>query len=285
MPQNSVIILTFNDETNIGRCLDSLDGFTDDIIVVDSHSVDKTVEICLARGARVVQKPFVNQATQFNWALNNVPIKYEWILRLDSDEILPDRLKDEIARRLGQEPDIAAYYINRRVYWMGRWLRHGRMYPHYIVRLFKKGHAHYEERTEEHLVVNGAIGIMENDFLEDNRKNNLEYFTMKHLATARGELCEMEQESGQGGIRPELFGAKVHRTRWLKERLYLRMPLFVRPFLYFFYRYFVCLGFLDGVPGLIWHVLQGFWYRFYIDAKLYEARLDHRQSEIDYRRI
>lgn len=276
----SIVILTFNDEVQIANCLDSIADLTDDVVVVDSFSADRTLEICRSYGARVYQHEFVNQAHQFNWALDNIPLKYDWVLRLDSDEVVPEPLREEIRRRVGSEPETAAYAMNRRVYWMGRWLRHGRMYPHYIVRLFRKGRARYELRTEEHLVVDGPVARLTNDFYEDNRKNNLDYFTMKHLATARGELEEiLRARAGQQddfAIEPNLFGTKIERTRWLKERLYLRMPLFVRPFLYFVYRYIICLGFLDGRPGLIWHVLQGFWYRFYIDAKVYEEELARR---------
>lgn len=283
----SVIILTYNDDVQIGECLSSIRGLTDDIVVVDSFSTDRTLDICREHGARIYQNPFVNQAIQFNWALDNIEVEHDWILRLDSDEIVPDKLKAEMLSRVGAEPRVAAYYLNRRMYWMGRWLRRGRMYPHFIVRLFRKGRARYEERTEEHLIVDGPIGQMKCDFLEDNKKNNLDYFTEKHLATARGELGEIfDKDSGadlsKPAIEPNLLGAKVHRTRWLKEKVYAKTPLFVRPFMYFFYRYFFCLGFLDGVPGLIFHVLQGFWYRFYIDAKVYEARSSPQHDKRDY---
>lgn len=285
----SIIILTYNDEVQIANCLESIKDLSDDIIVVDSQSTDRTNAICEGYGAKVYQNKFINQAIQFNWVLDNVPIKHDWILRLDSDEVVPDRLKAEMKQCLARETKYTAYYLNRRMYWMNHWLRHGRMYPHYIVRLFRKGKARYEEKTEEHLIVDGAIGTMKNDFLEDNKKNTLDYFTEKHLATARGELKEfLEQESNscttQPTIKGKLLGAKVHRTRWLKEKVYARAPLFVRPFLYFFYRYFICLGFLDGVPGFTWHILQGFWYRFYIDSKIYEARLgDKLKQPVDYR--
>jgi glycosyltransferase involved in cell wall biosynthesis len=286
----SVIVLTFNDGLQIANCLESIRDLTDDVIVVDSYSTDDTLEICRRRGARIFQNPFVNQAVQFNWALDNVPTKYDWILRLDSDEIVPDRLKDEMLRRVGKEAHIGAYYLNRRMYWMGRWLRHGRMYPHYIARLFRKGLARYEERTEEHLIVDGEIGHMRNDFFENNKKNDLDYFTEKHLATARGELREIQAQkdakvTNTPSLRATLFGSKVHRTRWWKEKVYARAPLFVRPLGYFIYRYFLCLGCLDGIPGLIWHVLQGFWYRFYIDAKVYEARLAEKRDDPDPRNV
>jgi glycosyltransferase involved in cell wall biosynthesis len=284
----SVLILTYNDEVQIANCLESIIDLTDDIIVVDSQSTDRTIEICEFYGAVVHQNKFINQAIQFNWALDNVPIKHDWVLRLDSDEIVPEKLRCEIKRRLAEEEEYVAYYLNRRMYWMNHWLKHGRMYPHFIVRLFRKGKARYEEKTEEHLIVDGLVGKMQNDFLEDNKKNDLDYFTEKHLATARGELAEIVQAANGASdnvpaVRGKLFAAKVHRTRWLKENLYARTPLFVRPFFYFFYRYFLCLGFLDGVPGLTWHILQGFWYRFYIDAKVYEAHLGEKLKDpVDY---
>lgn len=286
----SIVILTYNDECQIANTLGSLDGLSNDIVIVDSFSTDKTIQICEQYNCRIYQNPFINQAIQFNWALENIELKNDWILRLDSDEMVPDKLKREILERTGKDEGVSAYALNRRMYWMGQWLRHGRMYPHYIVRLFKKGKARYEERTEEHLIVVGQIARMENDFLEDNKKNMLDYFTEKHLATARGELAEIlakvDSSKEELAVTPKLFGNKVERTRWLKENVYSRTPLFVRPFLYFLYRYFICLGFLDGKAGLVWHVLQGFWYRFYIDAKVYEAdNIDKNTAPIDYRNI
>src|SRR5260221_9676856 len=233
----SEIILTYNDEVQIDACLASVAQLTDDINVVASHSRERTAELCRARGARVVQHAFINQALQFNWAVDNVPLKYDWILRLDSDEIVPERLINEIRQRVGNEA-YDGYYLNRRMYWMNRWLRHGRMYPHYILRLFRRGRARYEERTEEHLVLQGSAGYLRNDFLEDNRKNTLDYFTEKHLKTAAGEVQEaVHLLVNEAAIEGRLLGPKVNRTRWLKLNLYNRVPAFVRAFLYFFYRY------------------------------------------------
>lgn len=282
----SIIILTFNDERNIRACLESAADLTDDIVVVDSFSKDTTLDICRHFGCRIYQNPFVNQATQINWALDTVQFRYDWILRLDSDEVLPQRLKAEMRERVGREPDVHGYYLNRRMIWMNRWLKHGRMYPHYILRLFRKGYGRYEVRTEEHLLVNGATTFMKNDFLEDNRNNTLDYFTQKHIRTANGELEEILRPSeAQDYVAATLLGTKVSRTRWYKLKLYNRTPLFVRAFGYFFYRYVLRLGFLDGVPGLIWHVLQGFWYRFYIDAKVYEVRSGWTEARYDYKDI
>lgn len=282
----SVIILTYNEKSNIRTCLTSIADMTDDIVIVDSFSTDETLEICKEFGCRIFQNPFINQAYQFNWALENVETKYDWVLRLDSDEIVPGKLKAEMRSAVGKEAGINGYYLNRRMIWMNRWLKHGRMYPHYILRLFRKGCGHYELKTEEHLIVTGATAYMENDFLEDNRNNTLDYFTEKHIKTANGELDEiMRPESSDVHVVPKFFGKKVNRTRWLKEKIYSRAPLFVRPFLYFFYRYFICCGFLDGKPGLIWHVLQAFWYRFYIDAKVYEERSGRTKVQNNYKDI
>jgi hypothetical protein len=207
-------------------------------------------------------------------------------MRLDSDEIVPSRLKHEIESRLGREEGVTGYYMNRRMYWMNRWIRHGRMYPHYILRLFRRGHARYELRTEEHLVLEGLAAYLKNDFLEDNRKNTLDYFTLKHLKTADGEVREvLNAPIGDLAVKPALFGTKVQRTRWLKTNVYTRAPALIRPLLYFIYRYFFCLGFLDGKEGLIFHFLQAFWYRFYIDARLYEERTAWTSKRNDYSHI
>lgn len=272
----SVIILTFNDEVQLENCLHSVREISDDIIVVDSFSVDSTRQIALKHGARFFQNKFINQGIQFNWALDNIEIKNSWVLRLDSDEVVPAALAMEIMGSIGQECNWNAFSLNRKMYWMGKWLRYGRMYPHYITRLFRKGFARYEEKTEEHLVVIGDTGRLREPFFENNLKNCLEYFTEKHLLTARGEIAELIHADSHGGstsIQPSLLGTKVERTRWIKYNLYNRTPLFIRPICYFLYRYFFCLGILDGYPGLIFHVLQGFWYRFYIDARLYEEMI------------
>ena len=282
----SIIILTYNEKQNIRSCLGSISDLTDDIIIVDSYSTDETLGICREFGCRIFQNPFIDQAHQFNWALDHIDIKYDWVLRLDADEVVPDKLKAEMRSTVATESGVNGYYLNRRMIWMNRWLKHGRMYPHYILRLFRKGYGRYELKTEEHLIVSGTTAYMKNDFLEDNQNNTLDYFTEKHIKTANGELEEIIRPvHSDTYVVPSLFRKKINRTRWLKEKLYNRMPLFVRPFLYFFHRYVFCLGFLDGKPGLIWHVLQAFWYRFYIDAKVYEERSGWTKVQNDYREI
>lgn len=275
----SIIILTFNEEQNIKKCLESLHQISDDIVIIDSYSDDKTLEICKENNCRIYSNKFINHALQMNWGLKNIEFKNKWILRLDADERMPNKLIKEILT-LKPSNDVNGYYINKRMYWMNKWLRFGRMYPHYILRLFRNGSGKYEEKTEEHLIIRGTCLKLKNDFYEKNEKNMVSFFTQKHMQTAEGEVNEiLEISNNQNVVVPKFFGNKVERTRWLKLKAYNSLPLFLRPFLYFAYRYFICLGFLDGLPGLTFHFLQAFWYRFYIDSRLYEDRLRRQALE------
>jgi glycosyltransferase involved in cell wall biosynthesis len=283
------MLLTYNEERNLPRVLSSVSGWASQVVVVDSFSSDRTLPIAEEHGAEVHQHPFVNHAVQFNWALDHVPIAHEWILRLDADEWLTDALKEELHALLqSPAPDVAGVYLNRRMYFMNRWLKHGGLYPHYILRLFRRGAGRYEEKTEEHLVLNyGRAVYATNDFGEDNRQNTIKYWLKKHDDLSDGELRDtlLETVDAEKDLLPSLFGTKIQRTRWFKVHLYARCPLFIRAFLYFFYRYIIRLGFLDGHPGLIFHVLQAFWYRFYIDARIYEQRSRWQETTIDYSQL
>ncbi len=272
----SVIILTFNEEINLARCLNSVDKWADEIIIVDSYSIDKTLEIAKKYGAKVVQHKFENQAQQFNWALDNVDIKNDWIFRLDADEWLTEELKEEITEVLQHKSAaINGFYIKRRVYFMGRWIRHGGYYPTWILRFFRKGKARSEEREmDEHIVLlEGRTGKLKYDFIDDNQKD-LEWWTNKHnnFSTREVEAVLRERDA-------KYLKGQAGQKRWIKERVYLKLPMFCRAFFYFIYRYFIRLGFLDGKEGLIFHFLQGFWYRFLIDAKLYEVKKENKRSK------
>ena len=269
----SVIILIYNEEIHLERLLKNIADWADEIFIVDSFSTDKTLEIAKKYGVKIVQHKFENQAKQFNWALDNLEIKNDWILRLDADEYLTSELKDEITEKLKNIPkNINGFYIKRRVYFMSRWIKHGGYYPTWLLRLFKKGKARSEQRTmDEHIILlEGKSGKLKNDFIDDNKKN-LEWWVAKHNNYSTREVI-----SRMSGVRRQVssvkLGGQAGRKRWLKQNLYLRLPLFFRALLYFIYRYFIRLGFLDGKEGLIFHFLQGFWHQFLIDAKIYEQK-------------
>lgn len=274
----SVIILTFNEEKHIERCIKSLQPFTIDIFIIDSFSTDTTVDIAESLGAKVYQNKWLgNHAIQFQWGLDNCPIETEWVMKMDADEYVLPGLALEIKEKLGSlSDDISGVYIKRRVYFMDKWIKHGSYYPIWLLRIWRFKHGRIEERwMDEHIKLSEGKTIQfENDLVDDN-KNNLTWWTEKHNNYSTREAVDILNIL-HGFIRydevePIFFGSQEQRKRWLKIR-YAALPLFVRPFLYFNWRYFFKLGFLDGKPGLIWHFLQGFWYRFLVDAKIYQIK-------------
>lgn len=273
MPLLNVIVLTHQEELNLPHALRSLQGLDCDVFVVDSGSTDRTVQIARAFGAHVLEHAFESQARQLNWALDTLPLRAGWTLRLDADERLTDELAAEIARLLVSAPaGIDGYLIKRRVYFWGRWIRFGGYYPTWLLRLWRTGKARCEETwMDEHMVVNGgSIARLTHDLIDENHKG-LTFWIDKHNRYSDREIMAVGQSSAQSdGAR---VGGAVARKRFLKNVVYGRSPLFLRAIGYWFLRYFVLLGFLDGRAGFVFHFLQGFWYRLIIDAKIYERRV------------
>ncbi len=282
----SLIILTYNEEANVRHTLESVKHWVGEIIIVDSFSTDNTLQICREYTNNIYQHPFENHGKQANWALDHVPFAHDWIMLLDADEMVTPELAEEICDFLRDKHSgsareradgVSGIYLKRRVYFMGKWIRHGDYYPMWFLRIFRKGKGRYEEISEDHMVLSGGRSIrLANDFVDCNRKG-LSFWTDKHNHWAIGEMLDLVSMKGDGAlpsgtVRPTLLGTQEQRRRWLKARVYARLPLFFRAFAYFSYRYFFRLGFLDGLEGLIFHFLQGCWYRFYVDAKIYEAR-------------
>jgi glycosyltransferase involved in cell wall biosynthesis len=189
----SVIILTYNEQKHISRCIGSVSDIASDIFIVDAHSTDKTCELAAAQGAKVIRNKWVNYATQFNWALDNLPIHTDWVLRLDADEIVTGHLQKELASCIDQLPEsIVGIYVNRRVNFWGRWIRYGGMYPMYVMRLFRFGFGYCEPRwMDEHMVItNGKSIKIEGDIIDDNL-NNLGWWISKHNDYALREAIDM----------------------------------------------------------------------------------------------
>jgi glycosyltransferase involved in cell wall biosynthesis len=280
VPLVSAIILTCNEEVNLPECLQSLSGLSCDIFIVDSGSTDQTMEIARATGAQLVEHPFENYAAQRNWAQQNLPIRTGWILHLDADERLTPALVTEINEKL-KEPNIRVngFLLRKRTIFMGRWIRHGGHYPSYHQRLFRKDKGACEDRLyDQHFAVDGAVATLTGDYL-DVVASNVNTWTLRHARWARLEAQEMMTPSNmKGRVQPDPFGSPIQRRRWLREGVYARAPLFVRPFVYWFYRYFFRLGFLDGTEGLIFHFLQGCWFRFLIDCEIFEQQRRRNQE-------
>jgi len=266
----SVVILTKDEERNLPFALESLRGLAAKIFVVDSGSTDRTLEIAASFGCTIVSHPFTTHARQLNWALENLPINTEWVMRLDADERLTPELRTELQNTLAAvPPDVTGLMLKRRVYFWGRWIRHGGYYPVWLLRVWRKGAATCEDRDmDEHmLLLNGRIGRLQNDIIDENRKG-ISFWIEKHNLYASKEAASVRMPSD---AETEKMGGPISRRRRLKQGLYERSPRFLRAFCYWIFRYVFLLGFLDGRAGFVFHFLQAFWYRLLVDAKLAEA--------------
>jgi glycosyltransferase involved in cell wall biosynthesis len=286
MDRVSVLILTHNEEKNIAKCIESILPLTQSIYVVDSGSDDGTVEICRRYGVHVTYRAWTTHADQFNWGLDHFDFGTEWVMRMDADEELTPELVAQLRAFFESAPGgVSGIYVRRRVYFMGRWIKHGGYYPTWLLRVFRRGAGRCEAVwMDEHIVLSsGTARKLYADIIDNNNKD-LTFWTDKHNKYASREVLDViakRVRSGDGEkLTASLGESQAQARRWVKDRVYARVPLFVRPLLYFLYRYFLRLGFLDGKEGLIFHFLQGFWYRFLVDAKLFEYERLRRLNNI-----
>jgi glycosyltransferase involved in cell wall biosynthesis len=268
----TVIILTYNEEKNIEECLKSIHGFFEEIFIVDSFSTDKTIEIAKKYTDKIYQHEFENYSSQRNWALNNLPIRTEWVLNLDADHRVTKELIDELKEIFskGLEKNFNGFLISRKTIFMGKWIKYGGHYPVYHAILFRKNSGRCEKRLyDQHFVVNGKLRKLKGDVI-DIVADSIDKFISKHIKWAYLEAKE-QMIKREKDIKPSLFGNPIQKRRFFRE-IYNKFPLFIRPFLYFIYRYFLRFGFLDGIEGLIFHFLHALWYRFIVDVKIYELK-------------
>lgn len=269
----SAIILTYNEEKNIEKCLKSVYHWVDEIFIVDSFSNDRTVEIAKKYTDRIYQHEFINYSIQRNWAQKNLPIKNDFVFHIDADEWVSEELKKEIFEifEKGYFKNYDGFLISRKTIFYNKWIKYGGHYPRYHLRIFKKDKGRCEKREyDQHFIVEGRVKKLKNPIVNDVTMEISEFIN-KYAKWALFEaksIINKEKEE----IKPSLLGNPIQRIRWFKKNIYLRLPLFLRCFLYFIYRYFLRLGFLDGIEGLIFHFLQGFWFRFIVDVKIWELK-------------
>ncbi len=271
----TVVILTFNEERHIQRCLESLNGLASRVIVVDSQSTDQTREIALKLGVDVLINPFINQAIQFNWALDHSDITSDWVMRLDADEIVTLKLAEQLRQHLSSTPNATAgITVNRQIHFMGKWIKHGAIYPIRTLRIWRNKQGRCENRwMDEHILVEGTIEHINADIADINL-HNITWWINKHNHYANREAIELLVGEINHAVdnKAAAMSVSARFKRWIKHSVYARLPLGMRALLYFLYRYIFRFGFLDGWQGLVFHVLQGFWYRFLVDVKVYELR-------------
>ncbi len=287
----SVIIAVRNEAHNLPRCLDALRN-CGEVYVVDSRSTDATCEIAAAKGAKVVQFDYRGGwPKKRQWALDTLPLVYGWVLLLDADEVMTPALEEEIRDAIAK-PDYNGYFIALQMHFLGRQLRHSDA-SFWKLSLFRRGKAHYECRLKdqdssmadmevhEHVVCEGATGRMTNPLVHRNVESLFRYI-QKHNEYSNWEakvwLNQTHSDGGEPELQPAFWGTQAQRRRWLRRK-FLMVPGF--PALFFIYKYFFRLGFLDWVPGLIYCGCQSVQF-FHIKAKVYELRMRERKALHDY---
>ncbi|GAB6069233.1 glycosyltransferase family 2 protein [Thiomicrorhabdus hydrogeniphila] len=272
----SVIILTFNESLHIERSINACSNLNARVIVVDSFSTDSTCKLAENLGAEVFQNPFISQAQQFQWAMDNCDVNTEWVLRLDADETIDEKLVQNINTFINSDGfgNNGAIFHRKHIF-LGKWVRFGGRYPLAMLRLFRNGKAHVEQRwMDEHIVLDEGTSTFLKGGFEDNNLNSVSWFIDKHNKYATREMLDIMLKkhgfSSDDSI-SEGTGLAIRLKRFLKQSIYMKLPYFVRPFIYFNFRYFIQLGFLDGTRGFAYHFMQGFWYRALVDLKCLEV--------------
>lgn len=289
----TVIILTKNEELNLRKCVESFYNIAKRFVIVDSFSTDNTEMIAMQLKQELHEKgiqldyyvhEFSNQAQQFNWTLTHTDISTMWSMRIDADEELLQQLAEEIDCKLDTIPEnVTGIILRRRVYFMGRWIKHGGRYPEKLLRIFRTGCAECEQKImDEHIILKKGKAIEFKGDFKDNNTKDLSWWTNKHNWYSNREVLDHQITMNQKEemlLQTEVSSKQAKQKRFIKNIGYYNLPKFFRSHLYFIYRYYIRLGFLDGIEGKIFHFLQAYWYRFLVDAKMYECEKYGRRME------
>ena len=281
----TAIILTFNESIHLERCILSVKNVVDRILVVDSYSKDNTKEIALRHSVEYYEHSFVNHSEQFKWALSLLNENTEWILRIDADEYLSHDLIQEIRSKLPEVgTKIKGIYIPRSIIFQGRLIKYGGVYSKLIIRLFRFGYGTSDNRwMDEHIVVNGKTMNFRSQII-DNNLQPLTWWINKHNGYSSKEAFQIFKDNNisiTNNKPSSFFSPRFFYSYNLKRKIYRYIPLQFRSIVYFFYRYFILLGFLDGSEGFAFHFLQAFWYRYLVDLKYNELTKVSKDNNVD----
>jgi glycosyltransferase involved in cell wall biosynthesis len=284
--QFSFIILTYNEEQHLPRLLQSISGLNAPVFILDSGSTDRTVEIGESFGAQFLQNKFENHPKQWDHALKNFPIQTPWVIGLDADHTVTPELKNKLlVFRDEDHKNINGIYFNRKNFFKGRWIKYGGYYPFYMLKMFRYsvGYSDLNENMDHRFIAPGeTLTWKDGIILEENLKeNNISFWIEKHNRysdqLAHEEVERMQQLRSQA-IKPRFCGSPYERSAWFK-RLWYKLPRYTRPALYFTYRMIFKLGILDGRTGVIFHFLQGFWFRLIVDIKIDEIIKQQKDAQ------
>jgi glycosyltransferase involved in cell wall biosynthesis len=280
MADLTAIILTYNEEQNIEDCLRSIKKVASRIIVIDSFSVDRTKEICMQYGVEFYEHPFENHSKQFNYGLENMNITTKWVLRIDADERLTEESSEEIEKfcEAHSDDDINGLVLRFKFYFLGKYLKHGGCYPFLKLCVFKFGKAYIEDKEmDEHTVLTEGRSIKaKKDCLRHDFKSVSSWID-KHNKYSTRELKDYNNMQ-KANSQVENLDLDSKRKNRVKNSLYYKLPLGFRAKLYYLYRYYLKFGFLDGKPGKFYAFLQAYWYRYLVDAKIYEQEIREKKK-------
>jgi glycosyltransferase involved in cell wall biosynthesis len=277
MTDFSFIILTYNEEVHLPRLLESIAGLNAPVHILDSGSTDETSTIAEKFNAEVKVNPFINHPKQWDFALKNFDVKTPWIIGLDADQIVTPELFIQLQNFKDENySNVNGIYFNRKNFFKGKWIKYGGFYPKYLLKMFRTGigYSDLNENMDHRFIVTGETNIWKNGhILEENLKeNNISFWIEKHNRYSdliAEEEIERLKNLRQQSNKAKFWGNPDERNAWLK-RLWWKLPLGLRPFLYFSYRLIFKLGILDGSTGILFHFLQGFWFRLIVDVKIKE---------------
>ncbi|GAB3927746.1 glycosyltransferase family 2 protein [Mucilaginibacter myungsuensis] len=276
-PHFSIILITYNEQIHLPATLDAVAGLGAPLFILDSGSTDDTIKIAEDHGATVAQNMFVNHPQQWHHALSTFKIDTPWVICLDADQQVTPELF-ELLRTFNDtdHKDTNGIYFNRKNYFKGRWIKHGGYFPFYLLKMFRTdvGYSDLNEMMDHRFIVPGKTEIWKKGYLKEEnlKENEINFWLEKHLRYS-DQVAYEEVERMRGArsqtIEPRFWGSPDERTAWLK-RLWWKMPRYSRSLIYFSYRFLFKLGFLDGRTGVIFHFLQGFWFRLIVDVKIDE---------------
>ncbi len=282
MADLTVLILAHNEEKNIERCIKEVKSIAKRIVVVDSGSTDRTVEIAGRMGAEVLYHPWKNYATQYNWGIQNASIRTKWIFRLDADEFLTNEAREEIEAlcKENENTDVNGLVVRFTVSFLGRELKHGGIYPFRKLLIYKANKGFMEERNmDEHIVLKEGRSIeLQHDCIHQDFKDLTAWIDKHNKYSSREVLDYFESIQKESLSDYNKLDRKARFKRYVKFGIYYKLPLGMRAFLYYCYRYYFKSGFLDGKEGKIFAFLQAYWYRFLVDAKIYEAQISEKKE-------
>ena len=283
----TAIILTYNEEKHIERCLLSIKDLAKRIVIIDSFSNDNTLNILKKYDVEILQNKFINQSKQLNWGLENSNIKTEWMLRLDADEIVTKSLIEKVSEDLkNYSSNISGITVNRKLIFLKKNISFGGVFPHHTLRFWRNGKGKCEEAwVDEHIIVDGEVVHINEDIIDENL-NNLKWWINKHKSYAIREAINfllMKENSKNNNSK--INDLPQFNKKKMKLKFYYNFPPILRPILLFLYSYFLRLGFLDSWQGLVFHFLQGFWYRLLVDLNILRLHKIMKEKNLTLKQV